>query len=204
MMLEVAVQHRFGAFALDVAFAAGPGVTALIGPSGAGKSTVLGVVAGLVRANAGEVRFDGRVLQGAGVFVPMHQRRMGVVFQEARLFPHLSVAQNLGYGARMLGIAADVAGVAASLGIAHLLARRPRDLSGGERQRVALGRALLAQPRMLLMDEPLAALDAARKAEILPLIAGIKDVPILYVTHSAAEVEALADRVVRMEEGRVI
>jgi molybdate transport system ATP-binding protein len=148
----------------------------------------------------------GQMLQGAGLFVPAWQRRMGVVFQDARLLPHLSVAQNLGYGARMLGLAADVAGVAAGLGIAHLLARRPRDLSGGERQRVALGRALLVRPRMLLMDEPLAALDAARKAEILPLIAGIKaqGVPILYVTHSMAEVEALADQVVQLEAGKVI
>jgi molybdate transport system ATP-binding protein len=167
---------------------------------------VLGVVAGLVRADAGEVRFGDQVLQGSAVFVPAYQRRFGVVFQDARLLPHLTVAQNLTYGARFTRVKADVTGVAESLGIRHLLARRPRDLSGGERQRVALGRAVLAAPRMLLMDEPLAALDEARKAEILPMIAGIKaqGVPILYVTHSTVEVDALADRVVQMQAGRVI
>ncbi len=212
MMLDVAVQHRFGAFTLDVAFTAGPGVTALIGPSGAGKSTVLAAVAGLVRPDGGVIRFGDQVLSvsgsefGPGVWVPPHKRRFGVVFQDARLLPHLSVAQNLRFGMRFAGVPGDVAGTADMLGIGHLLARRPRDLSGGERQRVALGRALLAAPRLLLMDEPLAALDSARKAEILPLIAGLKGqgVPILYVTHSEAEVEVLADRVVRLEGGRVV
>lgn len=206
MMLQVAIRHRFGDFTLDVAFAAGAGVTALVGPSGAGKSTVLAAVAGLVRPDDGTIRFGDQVLSGPGVFVQAYQRRMGVVFQDARLFPHLTVTQNLAYGMRFAGVPGDVAGTADSLGIGHLLGRRPRDLSGGERQRVALGRALLASPRMLLMDEPLAALDAARKAEILPLIAGLKGqgVPILYVTHSEAEVEALADRVVRLDGGRVV
>lgn len=200
------MQHRFGDFALDVAFAAGPGVTALVGPSGAGKSTVLGVVAGLMRADRAVVQFDGQVLQAPGIWVPAHLRRFGVVFQDARLLPHLTVAQNLGYGARFAGVSGDVAGVAESLGVGHLLARRPRDLSGGERQRVALGRALLASPRMMLMDEPLAALDSARKAEILPLIAAVKarGIPILYVTHSEAEVTALADQIVRLDGGCVV
>ena len=208
--LQVAIQHRFGDFTLDVAFTAGAGVTALVGPSGAGKSTVLAAVAGLITPDAGVIGFDDQTLSGPGVWVPAHKRRFGVVFQDARLLPHLTVAQNLRYGMRFAGVAGDVtgdvAGTADMLGIAHLLARRPRDLSGGERQRVALGRALLAAPRLLLMDEPLAALDSARKADILPLIAGLKGqgTPILYVTHSEAEVEVLADRVVRLEGGRVV
>ena len=216
--LQVAIQHRFGDYTLDVAFTAGAGVTALVGPSGAGKSTVLAAVAGLITPDAGVIGFDDQTLSGPGVWVPAHKRRFGVVFQDARLLPHLTVAQNLRYGLRfasvtggvtgdvMGDVTGDVMGTADMLGIAHLLARRPRDLSGGERQRVALGRALLAAPRLLLMDEPLAALDSARKAEILPLIAGLKGqgVPILYVTHSEVEVEVLADRVVRLEGGRVV
>lgn len=205
-MLQVRVGHRFGDFALDVAFAAGAGITALVGPSGAGKSTVLAAVAGMLRPDAGMIGFADQVLSGPGVFVPLHLRRFGVVFQDARLLPHLSVVQNLRYGMRFAGVQGDVAGTAAMLGIAHLLARRPRDLSGGERSRVALGRALLAAPRMLLMDEPLAALDSARKAEILPLIERIRDLgtPILYVTHNEAEVVRLATAVVRLDSGRVI
>ena len=206
MMLQVAIGQRFGDFALDVTFTAGAGVTALIGPSGAGKSTVLAAVAGLLRPDAGLIGFGDQVLSGPGVFVPAHLRQFGMVFQDARLLPHLTVAQNLRYGMRFAAAPGDLAGTAEMLGIAHLLLRRPRDLSGGERQRVALGRALLTTPRLLLMDEPLAALDTPRKAEILPLIERIRDLgtPILYVTHSEVEVERLATAVVRLDAGRVI
>lgn len=205
-MLHVDIRHGFGEFTLDAAFIAGPGLTALVGPSGAGKSTVLAAVAGLLHPDDGTILLGDQVLSGPGVFVPAHKRRFGVVFQDARLFPHLTVAQNLRYGARFAGVQADLPEMAGMLGIAHLMARRPRDLSGGERQRVALGRALLASPRMLLMDEPLAALDTARKAEILPLLERIRDMgtPILYVTHSEAEVARLATNVVRMDAGRVV
>ena len=211
-MLDVAARHRFQGFALDAAFKAPAGVTALFGPSGSGKSTVLSVVAGLLRPLAGRVALDGAVLldTAAGVMVPAERRRCGVVFQDARLLPHLSVASNLRYGARRAP--RDAAGpnfeeVVALLDIATLLPRRPRGLSGGERQRVALGRALLSRPRLLLMDEPLAALDGPRKAEILPFLERLRDLarlPILYVTHDLAEVDRLADTLVLMEAGRVL
>lgn len=214
-MLEVALRHRFAAegFALDARFTAdGAGVTALFGPSGCGKSTILAAVAGLLRPQAGRVALDGEALldTAAGVFLPPERRRFGVVFQEARLFPHLSVETNLRYGERRAPRGATGPGfdeVVALLGIGHLLARRPARLSGGERQRVALGRALLSRPRLLLMDEPLAALDTARRAEVLPFLARLRDaarLPILYVTHALDEVDALADRLVLLEAGRVL
>jgi molybdate transport system ATP-binding protein len=213
-MLEVALRHRFGpGFALEAAFAAAPrGVTAIFGPSGCGKSTILNAVAGLLRPDAGRVALDGGALldTARGIFVPAERRRCGLVFQEARLFPHLSVAANLRYGLRRAPRDATGPGldeVVALLGIGGLLERRPARLSGGERQRVALGRALLMRPRLLLMDEPLAALDAPRRAEILPFLARLKaeaGLPILYVTHALDEVDALADRVVLMEQGRVL
>jgi molybdate transport system ATP-binding protein len=207
MMLQVDISHSFGDFSLKVAFTAGPGVTALVGPSGAGKSSVLMAVAGLLRPDAGTIRLGDQVLNGpGGCFVPAFQRGFGVVFQDARLLPHLTVAQNLRYGMRFAKVQGDVAGTADMLGVAHLMARRPRDLSGGERQRVALARALLSSPRLLLMDEPLAGLDAARKAEILPLLERVRDLgtPVLYVTHSEAEVVRLATSVVRLDAGCVI
>jgi molybdate transport system ATP-binding protein len=200
-MLEVAIQHRMGDFMLDVAFAA-QGVTALVGPSGAGKTSVINAVAGLLRPDKGRIVFDGQVLAGPGIFVPAHLRGFGVVFQEGRLFPHLTVRQNLVYGGTQ-GLEA----VVEMLGIGGLLERRPAGLSGGEKQRVALGRALLMQPRMLLLDEPLAGLDAARKAEILPYLERVRDesrVPILYVSHAGDEVARLAGHVVQMEAGRVV
>lgn len=214
-MLEVALRHRFGGqgFALEASFA-GPavGVTALFGPSGCGKSTILAAVAGLLRPQAGRIALGGAVLfDGArGIAVPPERRGFGVVFQDARLFPHLSVETNLRYGERRAPPGAtgpDFEEVVALLGIGHLLARRPARLSGGERQRVALGRALLARPRLLLMDEPLAALDAARRAEVLPFLARLRAaarVPILYVTHAIEEVDALADRLVLLDHGRVL
>ena len=210
-MLELSVRHAFGPFRLDAAFTAPPGVTALFGPSGSGKSTILAVVAGLLRPEAGRVALDGVTLldTAARIDVPAERRRCGVVFQDARLFPHLSVRANLGYGARRAPPGAPGPGfneVVALLGIEPLLARRPRALSGGERQRVALGRALLSRPRLLLMDEPLAALDAPRRAEILPFLERLRDaagLPILYVTHALDEVDRLADTLVLIDAGRV-
>jgi molybdate transport system ATP-binding protein len=210
-MLEVSARHAFGGFTLDVAFAAPPGVTALFGPSGSGKSTILSVVAGLLRPQAGRVALDGLVLLDTvrRISVPAERRRCGVVFQDARLLPHLSVETNLRYGARRAPREATGPGfeeVVALLGIGDLLTRRPRGLSGGEQQRVALGRALLSRPRLLLMDEPLAALDGPRRAEILPFLERLRDVsslPILYVTHALDEVDRLADTLVLIEAGRV-
>jgi molybdate transport system ATP-binding protein len=201
-MLEVAIHHRQGDFGVDVAFAC-DGITALTGPSGAGKSTVLHAIAGLIRA-PGRIAFGGEVLAGPAVWVPPHRRRFGLVFQDHRLFPHLTVKGNLLFGA---GGEDDLDRVVDLLGIGALLARRPRDLSGGERQRVALGRALLSRPRMLLMDEPLASLDAGRKAEVLPYLRVVCEgagVPILYVSHAADEIGALAGRVLRMDGGRLL
>jgi len=211
-MLDISARHAFGGFTLDAAFSAPPGVTAVFGASGAGKSTVLAVAAGLLRPDAGRVVVDGTVLldTAAGVEVPVERRRCGVVFQDGRLLPHLSVEANLRYGLRRAPRGADGPGfgdVVDLLGIAPLLRRRPRALSGGERQRVALGRALLSRPRLLLMDEPLAALDAPRKADILPFLEQLRDLaalPILYVTHDMAEVDRLADTLVLMEAGRVL
>ena len=209
-MLEIALRHRFAGFDLDVAFQAPPGLTALFGRSGSGKTTIVNAVAGLLRPDQGRIVADGAVLldTGAGVLVPPHRRRVGYVFQDARLFPHLTVRQNLMYGRWFAprGPGADLAQIVEMLGIGPLLGRRPGALSGGERQRVALGRAILSNPRLLLMDEPLAALDEARKAEILPYLERLRDelrLPVLYVSHSAAEVARLATTVVLIGAGRV-
>lgn len=211
MSVEIAIRHRFGDFTLDVAFAAPPGVTALFGRSGAGKTTVVNAVAGLLRPHEGRICIDGETLFDAArrVAVPVHRRRIGYVFQEGRLFPHLTVEQNLRYGHWFAPrpAAADFDRVVTLLGIGHLLERRPASLSGGEKQRVAMGRALLASPRLLLMDEPLASLDEGRKAEILPYLEHLRDevrIPILYVSHSLAEVTRLATTLVTMDNGRVI
>ena len=212
-MLDVSVRHRLGAFSLDVSFGAQvPGVTALFGPSGSGKSTVLLTVAGLLRPQAGRVALGGTVLldTAARIDVPAERRRCAVVFQDAKLLPHMTVESNLRYGARRAPREAsgpEFAEVVDLLGIAPLLRRRPRALSGGERQRVALGRALLARPRLLLMDEPLAALDAPRRAEILDFLERLRDVarvPVLYVTHALDEVDRLADTLVLLDAGRVL
>jgi molybdate transport system ATP-binding protein len=211
MTLEVALRHRFGAFVLDVCFAApNPGVTVLFGPSGAGKSSVIAAVAGLLRAEECRVAVGREVLAdtGKGIWLAPERRRIGMVFQDARLFPHMTVAANLRFGWRRAAkrqIGFDE--VVDLLGVGHLLERRPHTLSGGERQRVAIGRALLRQPQLLLMDEPLASLDAARKAEILPYIARLKAalrLPVLYVTHAPEELLVLADSAVLMEAGRVV
>lgn len=210
-MIDFGLRHRWGkaGAALDIAFLAPNGATALFGPSGAGKSSVVAAIAGLLRADAAYVAVDGVVLTDtdAGIHVPVEQRRLGLVFQDARLFPHMRVRDNLLYGFRRApggSIAFD--DVVDLLGLVGLLERRPHTLSGGERQRVAIGRALLAQPRLLLMDEPLASLDAGRKAEILPYLARLKQalaLPIIYVTHALDEVLFLADTLVLLEQGRV-
>jgi len=211
-VIAVAVRHRMGDFALDVAFETRARVVALFGPSGSGKTTLLNVIAGLIRPLAGSVRVDGRVLidTESGAFVPVHRRRIGYVFQDARLFPHLSVRANLAYGRWFAPVPeryADPAEVVALLGLRPLLDRRPATLSGGERQRVAIGRALLASPRLLLMDEPLASLDAARKAETLPYVERLRNelsIPIVYVSHSRDEVDRIAEEVVGIDDGRVL
>ncbi len=213
-MLEVRARHRFGrhGFLLDAAFEApGDGVTSLFGPSGCGKSTILAVIAGLLAPQEGRVALGGTVLLDTArrLALPPEHRRCGLVFQDARLFPHLSVETNLRYGLRRAprdATGPDFGEVVALLGLEGLLGRRPAGLSGGERQRVALGRALLSRPRLLLMDEPLSALDAARRAEVLPFLARLRTarLPILYVTHALEEVDALADRIVLLEDGRVL
>jgi molybdate transport system ATP-binding protein len=211
MSFSVLLRHRFPDARIDAAFEVPtPGVTALFGPSGAGKSTIINAVAGLLRPDLGRIALDGEVLAdtASGVWLAPEKRRMGLVFQDARLFPHMSVATNLRFGLRRAEagrIAFDE--VVALLGLGGLLARRPHGLSGGERQRVAIGRALLAQPRLLLMDEPLASLDAARKTEILPFLGRLKSalrIPIVYVTHALEEVVQLADSLVLIETGRVV
>lgn len=214
MALEVEVLHHQGAFTLDARFRAGGGITALFGPSGSGKTTLVNAVGGLIRPARGRIAVGGTVLVDteAGVFVPRHRRRVGYVFQDGRLFPHLTVRQNLLFGRaftprrhrRADGVAFE--GVVELLGVEALLDRRPAGLSGGEKQRVAIGRALLAHPRLLLMDEPLASLDEARKAEILPVLERLRDeagIPIVYVSHAPGEVARLAATVVVLDGGRV-
>ena len=209
MTLEVEIGHGFPAFTLDVAFTAPGGITALFGRSGAGKTTIVKAVAGLLRPERGRIAVDGEVLfdRDAGLSVPPHRRRIGYVFQDGRLFPHLSVRGNLAYGRRRGAPTAEVARVVELLGIGALLDRRPGRLSGGEAQRVAIGRALLSQPRLLLMDEPLSSLDEPRRAEILPYLERLRDetrIPILYVSHTLAEVARLATTVVALQAGRVV
>ena len=210
-MLAVTIRHRFGDFVLDAAFDSGGGLTALFGRSGAGKTTLINAIAGLLRPERGRIAIDGEALTDTerGIFVPARRRRIGYVFQEGRLFPHLTVRQNLLYGswfAPKHGSGGEFAQVVALLGIGRLLPRRPANLSGGEKQRVAIGRALLARPRLLVMDEPLASLDEPRKAEILPDIERLRDemgVPVVYVSHQIAEVTRLATTMVVLDEGRV-
>lgn len=210
-MLTVDIERRLGAFRLKVAFEAGEGVTALFGRSGAGKTSVVNAIAGILRPDAGRIEIDGGAMFDSrrGIDVPTPRRRIGYVFQEGRLFPHLSVRQNLRY-ARVFSREPEQPGqferVVGLLGLAQLLERRPGNLSGGEKQRVAIGRALLAEPRLLLLDEPLAALDTHRKSEILQYIELMRDevrIPIVYVSHVVEEVVRLADTVVLMSAGEV-
>jgi molybdate transport system ATP-binding protein len=213
IVLEISITYNQGNFSLDVAFQGAPsGVTALFGPSGAGKTSVVNMVAGLLRPDAGRIAVNGFCLfDSAGrIDLPPEKRRIGYVFQDGRLLPHLSVRSNLIYGMRRTPagrrfVAFDA--VVDLLGIGHLLARRPARLSGGEKQRVAIGRALLTSPALLLMDEPLASLDAARKAEVLPFIMRLGcefAIPILYVSHAMDEILNLASRMVMLHNGRVI
>jgi molybdate transport system ATP-binding protein len=202
-----------GTFALDAGFTApSKGVTALFGPSGCGKTTVIRCIAGLNRLADGVCDIDGDIWQDRdGTFLPTYRRPVGYVFQEASLFPHLSVRKNLLFGAPRGEAGARKGGVAFDevtdlLGVTPLLDRSPVNLSGGERQRVAIGRALLSEPKLLLMDEPLSALDRVTKGEILPFLERLRDrlsLPIVYITHDFAEVERLADQVVLMEKGHV-
>lgn len=209
--IEVQLQGRMGEFSLDVAFSApASGVIALFGPSGSGKTSLLRAVAGLQRTIQGRIVVNGEVWQDARCFIPTHKRPLGYVFQEASLFPHLSVRQNLEYGwrripARERHIRFDE--VVELLAITPLLQRATARLSGGERQRVAIARALLTSPKLLLMDEPLSALDYAAKRTILPYLESLHDefgIPSLYVSHDPNEVAHLADHMVLLEQGQVI
>jgi molybdate transport system ATP-binding protein len=211
-MLRVDVAKHLGEFSIDVAFSSAGRVTGLFGASGAGKTSLINMIAGLLRPDRGIIAIDGDVLDdsAAGVHVPPHRRRIGYVFQDARLFPHLDIRENLDYGRRMNRLAEDPTQhkrVTELLDIGGLLDRRPGKLSGGERQRVALGRALLAQPRLLLLDEPLGSLDEERKVEILPYLVRLRDeanVPMVYVSHDPDEMRRLATQVVMLRRGRVI
>lgn len=212
MTLEVDIEARRGSFLLKAAFTGSGGLTALFGASGSGKTSIVDLIGGLARPDRGRIALNGAVLVDAkaGIFMPSHRRRIGYVFQDARLFPHMTVARNLRYGRWFTPAGqryADFDRIVALLGIGPLLDRRPHALSGGEKQRVAIGRALIASPRLLLMDEPLASLDDARKAEILPFVERLRDelsIPIVYVSHSVSEVARLASDIVVMGAGRVL
>ena len=210
-MLRVDVVKQLGEFSLEAAFESEGRVIGLFGASGAGKSSLVNMIAGLTRPDRGVIAIDGETVDDTanGIHVPTWRRRVGYVFQDARLFPHLDVKQNLDYGRRMNRLADDAEQkkrVTDLLDIGHLLDRRPGKLSGGERQRVALGRALLAKPRLLLLDEPLGALDERRRAEILPYLVRLRDearIPMVYVSHDAAEMRQLATQIVLLQRGRV-
>ena len=211
-MLRVDVEKRLGEFSLSAKFETEGGVTALYGTSGSGKTSLVNMIAGLVTPDRGHIIVDGMTMfdSKARINVPPYKRGIGYVFQEGRLFPHMNVRANLDYGRRMTGQTRDESvftRVVDLLGIGALLDRRPGALSGGERQRVAIGRALLMQPRLLLLDEPLASLDSARKAEIFPYLQLLRDeakVPMIYVSHSLAEIRRIANTIVFLNDGRVV
>ncbi len=211
-MLELDLHFTRPAFDLQIRHRFGDGVTGICGPSGSGKSSLLALVAGLLRARSGSIRFADQTLADSaqGVFTPTHRRGFGLVFQDGLLFPHLLVRANLLYGFGLIAPAQrrfDLQSVADLLEIGGLLERRPQQLSGGERQRVALGRALLASPRLLLLDEPLSSLDARLKAQILPFLKRIRDetnIPMLYVSHAAEELAFIADEMLTLDQGRLV
>ncbi|TVT91293.1 molybdenum ABC transporter ATP-binding protein [Pseudomonas sp. RGB] len=212
-MIEVRLQLNYPGFALKVDLKLpGRGVTALYGHSGSGKTTCLRCIAGLERAEDGFVQINDQAWQDSrnGLFVPPHKRALGYVFQEASLFPHLSVRANLEFGFKRIARQqrrVDMAHATELLGIAHLLDRHPQHLSGGERQRIGIARALLTSPQLLLMDEPLAALDSKRKSEILPYLERLHDeldIPVLYVSHAQDEVARLADHIVLLSDGQAL
>ncbi|MCY4304672.1 MAG: molybdenum ABC transporter ATP-binding protein [Aestuariivita sp.] len=212
MSLSVSLFHKAKHFKLDIEFSASQGITVLFGQSGTGKTTVINSIAGLFRPQKSNIQLNEELLQSShsGKFIPAHKRRLGYVFQEGRLFPHLTIQQNLEYGLRIAPNNAkgpNTEEIAELLGIKFLFKRYPRTLSGGEKQRVAIGRALLSRPKMLLMDEPLASLDDSRKAEILPYLEQLRDqfaLPILYVSHSVSEVARLATTIVVLESGKTV
>ena len=213
MSLRVAIRHPLERVTIDVDFATDGGLTALLGPSGSGKTTILNAIAGVLRPHEARIEFDGATLTDTSraVFVPAHERRIGYVFQDSRLFPHLTVRQNLGFGrwfaSRRGRETARFDDVVSLLGLAPLLHRHPAKLSGGEKRRVALGRALLTGPRLLLLDEPLGSLEVSRRQEILPyldrLISDLK-LPTVYVTHDWNEIEGRATAIVRLQDGKVL
>jgi molybdate transport system ATP-binding protein len=210
-MLRVDIAKQLGDFTLEADFTSEGRVTGLFGASGAGKTSLINMIAGLVKPDRGTIALDGETLDDttAGVHLPPYRRRIGYVFQDARLFPHLDVRANLDYGRRMNGLTDDPAQrqrVIDLLDVGTLLDRRPGKLSGGERQRVAFGRALLSKPKLLLLDEPLGALDEDRKREILPYLVRLRDeagIPMVYVSHDAAELRQLATQIVMLKGGRI-
>ena len=209
MSLEVRLKHRLGETLIDVEFQATSGLTAIFGKSGSGKSSIINMIAGLVKPTEGRIVVNSRVLYDSdlGVNIPVHQRRIGYVFQDGLLFPHFTVEQNLDYGRRFNRGVLEPRVIISLLDLAALLKRKPINLSGGEKQRVAIGRALMSSPSLLLMDEPLTSLDEERKSEILPYIETLRDemkLPIVYVSHSAQEVNRLAGGVVHIDNGKII
>jgi len=210
--VSIDVKRRLGTFLLDVNFSAEGGLTAFFGRSGSGKTSLVNLLAGLDTPDSGSIKVNGATLfdSSSGINLPAHKRRLGYVFQDSRLFPHMSVRQNLNYGSRFAPAGdqrQDFDEIITLLGITSLLERRPNSLSGGEKQRVAIGRALLAQPRLLLMDEPLASVDAGRKGEIISFVENLRDqlnIPIVYVSHAMNEVIRLADTMVILDGGTAV
>jgi molybdate transport system ATP-binding protein len=211
-MLLVDIKKQLGDFKLEASFTSDGLVTGLFGNSGAGKTSIINMIAGLIAPDRGRISLNGETLDDTAsrLHIPPHRRRIGYVFQDARLFPHFSVRQNLDYGRRMNRLDPDAGAEKHTVGlldIGDLLDRRPAQLSGGEKQRVALGRALLAKPKLLLLDEPLGALDEERKAEILPYFIRLRDeasVPMVFVSHDAGEMRRLATNVVILKRGKVV
>ncbi len=206
-MLNLDIKGQVGTFTVNAELQAGLGVTALVGPSGAGKTTVLRAIAGLWTPDEGHIEIAENVLfdSSEGIDLPVNKRRLGIVFQDPLLFPHLSVEQNLKYGSPAQNVSWD--GIVNLLDLRELLKRAPRNLSGGEAQRVALGRALLSDPQLLLLDEPLTGLDDERREQVLPFLERLRDetdVPIVYVSHHRDEISRLADLVFSIKDGAVV